>query len=44
MILIKTEDQPLSENIKKKLNGLRQSLSSRYRRDLNDIRTFFRLQ
>ena len=43
MILIKTEDQPLSENIKKKLNGLRQSLSSRYRRDLNDIRTFFRL-
>lgn len=43
LIVLKTEDKPLPEAIRAKIRAMRKVLPARYRRDLDDIRTFFRL-
>lgn len=43
LIVLKTEDKPLPEALCGKIRAMRKALPTRYRRDLDDIRTFFRL-
>lgn len=43
LIILKTEDKPLPETLRLKIRAMRKALPARYRRDLDDIRTFFRL-
>jgi SAM-dependent methyltransferase len=43
LVLMKSEGQALLPELPKKLRELRRALPSRYRRDLDDLRLFFRL-
>lgn len=43
LVILKTEDKPLPDALREKVRTLRQALKPRYRRDLDDLRTFFRL-
>jgi len=43
LVIIKTADQPLPEPLCRQLGALHRALKPRYRRDLNDLRTFFAL-
>lgn len=43
LTLIKTPDRVLDTEFKQKLRAMRSALPTRYRRDLDEIRTFFRL-
>ena len=43
LVLVKSEDRPLSKALAERIRGLRKALPRRYRRDLDDIRIFFRL-
>lgn len=43
LMIIKTADQPLPEPLRQQINVLHHALKPRYRRDLNNIRTFFAL-
>jgi len=43
LVIIKTEDKPLSEGLRAHLIAMQKDLKPRYRRDLNDLRSFFRL-
>ena len=43
LVIIKTGDKPLSESVQKRVQAMRRELKPRYRRDLDDLRTFFRL-
>ena len=43
LVIIKTADQPLHETLRQQAAAMRKSLQPRYRRDLNDMRTFFAL-
>ena len=43
LIILKTEDKSLPETLRLKIRAMRKALPARYRRDLDDIRTFFRL-
>lgn len=43
LVIIKTADQPISDALRSRLKAMRQNLLPRYRRDLDDLRTFFRL-
>lgn len=43
LVLIKTPDQPLAEALRVRVKAMRSTLKPRYRRDLDDLRTFFRL-
>ena len=42
LVVIKTKDNPLPKKLNDQLKNLRKALPSRYRRDLDDIRTFFK--
>lgn len=42
LVIMKTEDRPLDPAALDRLKNMRRSLPSRYRRDLDDIRSFFR--
>jgi len=42
LILAKTADRPISSQLRTELREMRRKLNSRYRRDLDDIRRFFR--
>ena len=43
LVIIKTADQPLSSELRQQFKDMRRRLLTRYRRDLDDMRTFFRL-
>lgn len=43
LVIIKTADHPLQGHLRQRLVALRKALRPRYRRDLNDMRTFFAL-
>lgn len=43
LVLIKSDDKPLPDALQQRLREMRQKLPSRYRRDLDDLRFFFRL-
>ncbi|CAG9933477.1 class I SAM-dependent methyltransferase [Candidatus Nitrotoga arctica] len=43
LMIIKTADQPLQEHLRQRFIIMRKALKPRYRRDLNDMRTFFAL-
>lgn len=43
LTLIKTADKPLPISLRTRLQAMREDLPGRYRRDLDDMRTFFRL-
>ena len=43
LVIIKTADHLLPEHLRQRLATMRKALKPRYRRDLNDIRTFFAL-
>jgi ubiquinone/menaquinone biosynthesis C-methylase UbiE len=43
LVTIKTQDRPLPEELRARLKAMRRALKPRYRRDLDDLRTFFRL-
>lgn len=42
LIIAKTDDRPLPDDLRARLKDMRVALPSRYRRDLDDIRRFFR--
>lgn len=43
LVIVKTPDQVLQEALRQRLVVMRKALQPRYRRDLNDMRTFFTL-
>lgn len=43
LVIVKTADRPLPVDLRQRIDALRASLKPRYRRDLNDLRTFFSL-
>lgn len=43
LVVVKTADKPLPETLRQRLASMRKALKPRYRRDLNDLRTFFAL-
>ncbi len=43
LVIVKTADRSLSVGLSQRIAALRASLKPRYRRDLNDLRTFFAL-
>lgn len=43
LVLIKTSDRPLPPHLRSRLGAMREALPPRYRRDLDEIRLFFRL-
>lgn len=43
LVTLKTEDKPLPENLRARLKAMQKELNPRYRRDLDDLRSFFRL-
>ena len=43
LLILKTADRPLPDALRKRLQTMRAALQPRYRRDLDDIRRFFRL-
>jgi len=43
LVIIKTADKPLPASLRERLKAMRQALKPRYRGDLDDLRTFFRL-
>jgi ubiquinone/menaquinone biosynthesis C-methylase UbiE len=43
LVLIKSPDRVLHETVRSRLRGMRQALPRRYRRDLDDLRSFFAL-
>lgn len=43
LVIVKTEDHPLSAALRQQIASLRDALKPRYRRDLNDMRLFFAL-
>ena len=43
LILVKSADRPLAGSVQERIRQLRRQLPLRYRRDLDDIRFFFRL-
>lgn len=43
LIIVKTEDKPLPDNLRYRVKAMRDALIPRYRRDLDDLRFFFRL-
>lgn len=43
LVLIKSEDRPLPAALRERVQAMRRALRPRYRRDLDDLRTFFRL-
>lgn len=43
LVLVKTADKPLPAALHDRLKAMRSTLKPRYRRDLGDLRTFFRL-
>lgn len=43
LVLVKTADKPLPETLRNRVKVMRSALKPRYRRDLDDLRTFFRL-
>lgn len=43
LVIIKTEDKPLPDHLRARLKEMRRILKGRYRRDLDDLRVFFRL-
>lgn len=43
LVLLKTEDKPLPEILRAKFRNMRKALPPHYRRDLDDMRVFFRL-
>ena len=43
LVLVKTADKPLPGALRDRMKAMRLTLKPRYRRDLDDLRTFFRL-
>lgn len=43
LVLVKTADKPLPRELRDHVKAMRLTLKPRYRRDLDDLRTFFRL-
>lgn len=43
LVILKTADQPLPDAMRQRISAMCKSLKPRYRRDLNDMRTFFAL-
>jgi ubiquinone/menaquinone biosynthesis C-methylase UbiE len=43
LVIVKTEDKPLPIALRDRIAGMYKALRPRYRRDLNDMRTFFAL-
>lgn len=43
LVMVKTQDYPVQKRLLQRLQELRRNLPARYRRDLDDIRFFFRL-
>jgi len=43
LVIVKTTDKPLPAALRERLKAMRKALKPRYRRDLDDLRTFFRL-
>jgi arsenite methyltransferase len=43
LVLVKSEDSPLTQEMRDSVRRMRRDLPRRYRRDLDDIRLFFRL-
>lgn len=43
LLIVKTPDRGIDPSLRQKVQGLSRELKPRYRRDLNDIRTFFSL-
>ncbi|MCP5278688.1 MAG: class I SAM-dependent methyltransferase [Thiobacillus sp.] len=43
LVIVKSKDKPLPEALRLRLKTMRRDLKSRYRRDLDDMRTFFGL-
>lgn len=43
LVIVKTPDRPLPEPLQRQIDAMRRALKPRYRRDLNDLRTFFSL-
>lgn len=43
LVIVKTADRSLTVDLRQRIAALRASLKPRYRRDLNDLRTFFSL-
>lgn len=43
LVLVKTADKPLPGELRDRVKAMRSTLKPRYRRDLDDLRTFFRL-
>lgn len=43
LVIVKTPDRPLPETLRRRVADIYQALKPRYRRDLNDLRTFFAL-
>jgi arsenite methyltransferase len=43
LVLVKTADKPLPGELRARVKAMRSKLKLRYRRDLDDLRTFFRL-
>lgn len=43
LVILKTPDHPLPQDLSSRLKSLRKGLKSRYRRDLDDLRLFLRL-
>lgn len=43
LVIIKTADRPLPDPLLQKINAMQRVLKPRYRRDLNDLRSFFAL-
>lgn len=43
LVIVKTTDKPLPTTLRERLKAMRRALKPRYRRDLDDLRTFFRL-
>lgn len=43
LVILKTGDKPLPGTLQSKIRAMRKALPARYRRDLDDIRVFFRM-
>ena len=43
LVIVKTTDKPLPAALRERLKAMRKALKPRYRRDLDDLRRFFRL-
>jgi arsenite methyltransferase len=43
LVVVKTADKPLSDDVRRQIHSIKAALKPRYRRDLNDMRIFFAL-